>query len=143
MRKTPQERFWSRVDRSGSCWVWLGGKQSNGYGKFDANGKQWLAHRFAWVESHGSIPVGLTIDHLCRNRMCVRLGHMELVSNKVNVLRGDGLSAQNAKKTNCCHGHAFTPEDTGWWRGERRCLRCCYIRGRSRYVSHYKMERIR
>jgi hypothetical protein len=74
----------------------------------------------------GPIPEGLTIDHLCRNRGCVNPAHLEAVTNRTNLLRGDGIAALNARKTHCKRGHEFTPENTYVWREGTRACRACH-----------------
>ncbi len=71
-----------------------------------------LAHRFSYELANGPIPEGLQIDHLCRNRGCVRPDHMEAVTPRVNYLRGDSVPAKNARKTECKRGHPFTFQNT-------------------------------
>ena len=51
---------------------------SHGYGQFWRNGKTHYAHRAAWEEVHGPIPPGLQIHHVCGNRVCVNVQHLEL-----------------------------------------------------------------
>jgi hypothetical protein len=70
------------------CWEWIGTCQSNGYGAFAVAGKTLRAHRWAYEHFVGPIPVGLTIDHLCRNRTCVNPEHMEPVTSAENTRRG-------------------------------------------------------
>ncbi len=84
-------------------------------------------HRYMWECRHGPIASELHVDHLCRNRACGNPAHMELVSPGENVLRGEGPTAINARKTHCIHGHEYTPENTyhrrEGWRGCRTCRR--------------------
>lgn len=124
---SPEDRFWSRVAIGGryECWVWKGGTTSSGYGRWGSKPAR-QAHRVAYELTRGPIPEGLVLDHLCRNRVCVNPEHLDPVTNRVNVLRGVGTSATNARKTHCDSGHEFTPENTidrtkGW----REC-RTCY-----------------
>jgi hypothetical protein len=119
------ERFWNNVSRPSPycCWEWEG-HLSAGYGQFRIGDKQYCAHRLAWKWLVGPIPGGLTIDHLCRNPVCVNPLHLEVVTVRVNVLRGKGLSAQNARKTHCPRGHEFNEESTYLYRNQRHCKPC-------------------
>src|SRR2546426_1120746 len=103
-----EERFWVKVEKTPTCWNWTGSGNMKGYGKFEANGKLHLAHRIAYTLMKGTIPEGLTIDHLCRNRGCVNPEHLEVVSAKENILRGTSPVAIHAKQTRCIHGHSFS-----------------------------------
>jgi hypothetical protein len=105
------EAFWAKVDKTETCWIWTGSKRKSGYGLLDVGRKLQLAHRFAFVTSGGLIPDGLHLDHLCRNRACVRPDHLEVVSNRTNVLRGVGISAENARRTHCVNGHELSGDN--------------------------------
>ena len=96
----------------------------------------WLAHRFFYEKYYSRrIPSGMTVDHLCRNRACVNPEHMEVVTNKENVLRGVGLSALNYRKTECFHGHQYTPANTKLnTKGHRLCVTCLRIKWKKRRV---------
>lgn len=124
------ERFWARVqvDSPGACWPWKGSMSSLGYGLF------WRlrAHRVAYVLVKGAIPDGLMLDHLCRNKSCCNPDHLEAVTQRVNVLRGDSPSAQGARKTHCLRGHEFTPDNTNRRTGWRHCNQCQWDRDRAR-----------
>lgn len=113
-RGTVQERFWQKVNRNSAagCWLFLAGKDKDGYGKFKADGRHVRAHRYAYEILVGPIPDGLEPDHLCRTPACVNPAHLELVTPRENTLRGSGPTAVNARKTHCKHGHAFTPMNT-------------------------------
>jgi hypothetical protein len=142
-RRSPREeiatRFWSKVDRNGplGCWIWTAQTNRFGYGQFtisDPSRKRGIpasAHRVAWELTHGKIPDGLYIDHLCRTRSCVNPDHLEPVTNRVNILRGVSPAAISARKTHCKHGHEFTPENTYRpARGGRQCIACRRARER-------------
>lgn len=115
------ERFWSKVDKTATCWLWTAGKNSGGYGVTYASGRAMVAHRWAYESEVGPIPAGLQLDHLCRVRHCVNPAHLEPVTIRENVLRGVGLSAHNARKTHCPRGHEY---DRQYRDGVRRCRKC-------------------
>lgn len=115
------------VGYGGSCWVWLGGQGKQGYGQLRWRGSSSMgAHRVAYEELRGPVPNGLHLDHLCRNRLCVNPDHLEPVTPVVNILRGFGAHAQNARKTHCKRGHEFTPENTYLIAGGGRACRACW-----------------
>ena len=82
------DRFYSRIDRDSSgCWLWLGPKNTKGYGHFLLDGKMVMAHRYSYESLVGVIPTGLQIDHLCFNKSCVNPKHLEPVTNRENCSR--------------------------------------------------------
>lgn len=126
------DRFWAKVDKTSSCWRWIGAVKSNGYGNF-WDGRYWNAHRWAYEALVGPIPAGLTIDHLCRNRQCVNPDHLEPVTMAVNLERGTSraaVSAYHAARTHCKRGHAKTPENTYYHESGNQCQPCRILRGR-------------
>lgn len=133
-------RFTDKVFVFGDCWLWVGAKQGKGYASFgwggrrpNGNSRTVLAHRFAYEVLVGPIPAGLTLDHLCRNHACVNPDHLEPVTNKVNVLRGEGLTARYASATRCVNGHPFDAANTGSHNGKRYCRACKAERARQYY----------
>jgi hypothetical protein len=121
---TPQARFWAKVDKLGNCWMWRGYRSKQGYGRVTVAQKNIYAHRFAYQLLVGSIPDGLVVDHLCLNPGCVNPGHMELVSNSVNVLRGFSPTADNARVTHCPRGHPLAGDNLVEHNGHRKCRIC-------------------
>lgn len=85
-----EARFWSHVDAEGDCWEWTVSTGSHGYGQFAVGGlggTMVLAHRYAFELLVGPIPEGLTLDHLCRNKICVNPDHLEPVTLVLNGQR--------------------------------------------------------
>lgn len=113
-----EPRFWSKVELDDSgCWIWTAGTRSTGYGHYWTGERDVSSHRHAYEHLVGSIPEGLVIDHLCRNRLCCNPAHMEPVTNRENVRRGAAAVVLNTGR--CKHGHEMTPENTyvrkdGW-----------------------------
>lgn len=125
--KDPLDRFWKNVPYRPECgcWEWVGDKYSTGYPRFYAEGVQQAAHRFIFVQVNGELPLKYQVDHLCRNILCVRLEHLEAVTQAENQRRGFSPSAINGRKIECDHGHPFTPENTYISpRGSRECRTC-------------------
>lgn len=102
-RRPVEDRFWEKVNMTDSCWPWTGAILSTGYGRFTIDGKGKQAHRVAYEMTCSPIPKGLDLDHLCRNRACVRPSHLEPVSRRENLLRG--VSARGI--TRCPKGHPY------------------------------------
>ena len=118
------KRFWSKVEKTKSCWIWKGSKTSLGYGDFSIDDIRIASHRYVFFRKYGYLPKGLVLDYLCRNRACVNPVHLEPITAKENVLRGIGPSALNKKKTHCVRGHEFTSKNTRYNKGRRICIKC-------------------
>ena len=118
-------RFWAKVDKQDNgCWHWLGHLNPGGYGMFWEVPRKHYAHRWSYEEFVGPIPEGLHIDHLCRVRHCVNPEHLEPVTCRVNLLRGETVTASHAAKTHCPRGHCYDEKNTWHHRGERHCRAC-------------------
>lgn len=128
------QRFMSKVIQSRNCWEWTGAKNWVGYGQFRFNKKFGLAHRFSYELFKEEIPDNLEIDHLCRNRLCVNPDHLEAVTHKINMNRGNGGKACwkfQKSKTHCPHGHEYTKENTRIYKNKRFCRKCSVIKSRN------------
>jgi hypothetical protein len=131
-RPSLDDRFFASVHMTDGCWTWTGSRHPDGYGSLGGV----LAHRLIYERCVGPIPKGFHIDHLCRNRACVRLDHLEVVTPRTNALRGTGFSARNAGKSTCPHGHALDGRiRSGARAGARKCLTCARLQARRRRAS--------
>jgi len=133
--KTVEQRFWEKVglhDDPTKCWLWLAYSVKSDklrYGRFWDGVGLVMAHRFSYeMYHHVTIPQGMTIDHVkargCTSTLCVNPHHLEVVTSRVNTLRGDTIQANNAKKTYCVHGHLFNEKNTYAHNGIRQCRVC-------------------
>lgn len=132
-----EDRFWSYVRKTSTCWLWTGAK-SHGYGQFglpkDEVGKRRSvqAHRFAYELLVGPVPEGLVLDHLaevCGNKACVKVipdksgpAHLEAVPHRVNVQRA---FAEYQPESICRNGHIYSAGNTYVSpQGIRQCRAC-------------------
>lgn len=137
-RLTTQDRFWAKVDTSGSCWLWTGAV-SGGYGSLGIDGKQYRAHRVAYEWLVGPIPTGLFLDHLCRTPLCVNPVHLEPVTNRENVMRG--VRPTNLTNGDTCRNglHPWpasaSPNGAGRYAGRMSCRECRRAKDRRRMAA--------
>lgn len=122
------------------CLEWTGCTNSRGYGVVSLNGTRVLTHRLAYEALAGPIPEGLTIDHLCRNKLCVRPDHLEPVTLEENQRRA------GAAVTHCKWGHEYTPENTivkrrPGGRSIRNCRNCANEQQRARAFTRKYLDR--
>lgn len=80
----PKDRFWARVKKTSTCWLWTGALSEKGYGRIRINEKVVRAHRFSWELAGGVIPEGMFIDHVCHTRHCVNPEHLRVVTSAQN-----------------------------------------------------------
>lgn len=136
------DRFFAQVEKTESCWIWLGARLPNTYGRF----AQMLAHRFSYAQFVGPIPAGMHVDHLCFNKLCVNPEHLEVVTPLENTRRwfalgikrvfsprGGRVPTRPPKNTHCKRGHELTPINIEVRaNGFFVCAECARIRNRER-----------
>jgi hypothetical protein len=123
------------------CWVWQMSRTTGGYGQTFDGTRLVPAHRWYYERTHGLVPEGLDLDHLCRVRACVNPDHLEPVTRRENLLRGETRTAANAAKTHCPQGHPYDEVNT-YVRasGQRVCRRCNAIRNNAAYHRRRELE---
>lgn len=133
-------RLWAKVAKTENCWLWTGRVNARGYGLIDGATKPLYVHRVSYELAAGPIPEGLTIDHLCRQPLCVNPAHLEAVTNEENVRR------QADARTTCPQGHEYdrmTHRRNG--KSQRVCSTCARAakeRGRERFNANRRARRV-
>jgi HNH endonuclease len=136
------ERFMENVNTNGpvpeyapelgNCWVWKGFCRYDGYGIFFSArypSRRNYAHRVALELDGVEIPDGMTVDHRCRVRNCVRPSHLEVVSRAENVMRGMSPNVVAGRTNTCLRGHKLSGDNIALHRDRRtgRAGRSCRI----------------
>ena len=118
------ERFWAKVNKTDTCWLWTASTKGAGYGQYIIEGKSYLSHRLSYEMLVGSIPEGLVIDHLCKVKTCVNPEHLEAVTQYENMMRSES-GAYLKSRTHCPKNHPYS--GTNLYvspRGGRFCRAC-------------------
>jgi hypothetical protein len=117
------DRFWSKVQKTDTCWLWTGGKDSCGYGAIkDSDKKQMSAHRLSWEIHNGCTPAGLVL-HTCDNPACVNPLHLYVGTHEQNM-RDKVLRDRTARNRGMRAGRACHLTET-----LVRAIRTRYVRG--------------
>lgn len=115
-----EKRFIDKVNKTNSCWIWVGAIGRDGYGGFGIGGKRHAAHRVSYELYTGEIPQGLEIDHLCSNKKCVNPSHLEAVTHGENIRRHiQRFGRFRERSIRCKRGHLFRQ-----YAKRQRCLIC-------------------
>ncbi len=126
------------IDSQTGCWVWVGCLTHDGY---PTKGKKYM-HRVIYEMHVGPIPEGLTLDHVCRVRACCNPSHLQPMTLRENIARGD--YGWRKRLTHCKNGHEFTPKNTivrptgGRNGGPRRACRECGRQASAAYEAKLK-----
>ena len=156
MRRPLADRFWEKVDRTDGCWLWTGGKTSDGYGAIGAGGKggkMLPAHRAALIVVGVDLADDALVCHTCDVRNCVRPDHLYVgtfaTNNRDTLARNPAIRKRHAltgeriraglrrywdahRTTHCRSGHPFDETNTAWYSGKRRCRACLRDKARVR-----------
>lgn len=141
LRLTVADRFWTKVRKTEGCWEWTA-CLAHGYGRFGVGRRARPAHVVAYELVIGPVPVGLDLDHLCRNRRCVRPDHLEPVTRRVNLLRGQTIAAAHAAKTHCPNGHPYSGSNLAVFAQKYGMMRRCRQCDRERQAARRARKRL-
>jgi hypothetical protein len=106
-----EERFWSKVDKTGDCWMWMAGRTNLGYGEFHLRSKTVYAHRHAWELANGAkVPPGMFVCHSCDVHACVNPAHLWIGTPQDNTqdMIGKGRRVAAVPKGEACHAARLT-----------------------------------
>lgn len=143
-----EERFFQKVSKTGSCWIWIGALNSKGYGSFAVGGKSMLSHRYSFLIHKGPIPDGAIICHTCDTPACVNPEHLwagTYRDNSLDMFDKDRQSIWTKEQTHCRKGHRFEEfgvlvytKKTGRQIGKqwRTCKECKRINDQSRFKKN-------
>lgn len=81
-----KRRFYSKINKTNTCWHWTGSKIKGGYGHFYKDGKNKKTHRVAYELEYGPFPENKIVCHHCDKRDCVRPDHLFLGTHKDNMV---------------------------------------------------------
>lgn len=92
-----KRRFWNKVIKTPTCWIWTGAFDRSGYPMVTIGGKNFLGHRLSWEWGHRKkIPPGYVIRHKCNNKKCVRPTHLRPGTQQSNI--DDRVKADRSAK---------------------------------------------
>ena len=140
------EQFWSKVDKSGECWIWNGPKGGRNYGRVFINGRVRPAHQVAWELANGKpFPAGMLACHHCDNPPCVNPDHIFVGTNIDNVLDAikKGRPFGGPRWMRCKRGHPMKDPNLVYsirrnGSVERRCRTCLRARAWERAPEEVK-----
>lgn len=128
-------RFWSKVKKTPTCWLWTDKLSKNGYGTFKViSHVSEYSHRISWILHRGKIPKGLFVCHRCDVRNCINPKHLWLGTQKQNN-QDMWVKGRNARGEN--HGRAKLSENDIV---EIR-QKCVYRKGVGKLAKEYGINR--
>lgn len=155
--QTRTERFWGKVTKTESCWLWTAALDGKGYGRFWDGEHIVASHRYSWILVNGKIPDGMNICHHCDVPVCIRPTHLFMGTQKQNIhdmiakgrdrgrwpigaaqSGGQATVLLNLLRTHCVNGHEMSNTNTyqpSRGGGTQRQCRECRKEAHARYRS--------
>lgn len=97
------KRFWDKVKKTSSCWLWNGTIDRGGYGIYYENGPI-KAHRYSYKLHKGVIDSEKFVCHRCDIRNCVNPYHLfqgtVLDNNRDKMIKGRCSKISFPKESN-------------------------------------------
>jgi hypothetical protein len=147
---SPLERFWKmarKLPSENACWAWIGKRNKQGHPRFYFNNRIGLAHRFAYEEWIGDIPVGWDLHHVCGNPWCVNPSHLKPLPHGAHT-KYHAPMIQHPTREYCIRGHPLTPDNrmanggkNTWCRECRRMHQWCLRHGLR--ITEFTPEQLR
>lgn len=141
----PETRLKRRTvtDSETNCWIWQGAEDGHGYGQINVGGRPEKTHRLGYMLMVGDIPDNLSVDHLCRVKLCWNPDHLELVTLSENTRRQmEAVGGHNSRKTHCPQGHPYDEANTRFAsRGSGRVCRTCRMESNKTYRQRKQQQK--
>jgi len=142
-----EDRFFSKIHKLDTCWIWTDSVNNAGYGRIRVNRKDKMAHRISWEIHNGPIPEGMWVLHNCDNPPCVNPEHLWLGNHLDNVR--DKVN-KNRQARGILHRAVSCPKRTSdikskyqgvcWHKGHKKWLVRAVMNGKSKYLGYFLSE---
>lgn len=135
------DRFFQQVNRTDTCWIWVGYVRPDGYGHMTIRRagiqRSILVHRIAYQVLKKRLSIHRVLDHQCRNKRCVNPGHLRAVTDRTNLLSDPAtMTYQNKHKRYCLRGHPLFGKNLYVYpQSHHRCCRQCRNITQQRYLK--------
>ena len=139
------KRFWDKVEKTRTCWIWKASLDGKGYGQFVLGaGRIIRAHRYSMTLLHGEFPSTVFVLHKCDNKKCVRPSHLFLgtqLDNMRDMSKKGRWRNQSQYITHCPRGHEYSRDNTGYNKTKTGRSRVCIRCRKQRWMNYYKTKK--